>query len=225
MPATDLDFQNLQDRVLSFGYGEIDRANVKTWINMAYSDVMSRRRWSWAQATQSVVTVAGTSTVALSALSDPPQFFGRLAPVTTTAREPKYIPPMQFNDSVLRRPPSTTRSTPDYYTIFADTVTFYPVPDAAYTYTLHYWKGATDLSANGDKPIIPRQWRSVLVHGALRYAAERDRNNDSLARRTAEYERWIENMIGADNLQQSETGLKAEMPNGYYGLFDEVRAW
>lgn len=223
MAATDLTFLELQDRVLSFGYGEVDRARVKMWINMAYSDIMSRRRWRWAQATQSVVTVAGTATVALSALSDPPQFFGRLAPVTASAREPVYLDAMQFNDNVSRRPPITSRGLPDTYTIFGDTITFYPTPDAAYTYTLHYWKGATDLSADGDKPIIPRQWRTVLVYGALRYAAERDRNDNSLARRTAEYEKWIANMIGADNLSQSETGARSEMPGGYYGLFDDVR--
>lgn len=188
---------------------------------MAYDDIMSRRRWSWAEATESVTTVAGTQTLTLSGLSDPPQFWGRLYPTTLNLQEPVYLDPMRRNDGFTRRPFDTSwRGVPQYYTFYGDTITFYPIPDGAYVYTLYYWKGAAEMSGDTEKPIIPRQWRHVLVYGALRYAAERDRNDNSLARRTAEYEKMIANMIGAENLRQSETGILAEMPGHYYGAFD-----
>jgi hypothetical protein len=220
MPATNLTFKNLQDRVLSFGYGETARTNVKEWINMAYSDVMSRRRWSWSQDTQTVVTVAGTPTVTLASLTDPPLFWGRLYPTTSNLREPTYLDPMRYNDGLTRQSPSLTRGIPEYYTIFDQTVTFYPTPNGVYTFTLYYWKGAAEMVNDADQPLIPAQWRNVLVYGALRFAAERDRNDNSLARRTAEYEKNIAHMIGAENLLQAETGLRVEMPEYYYGRYD-----
>lgn len=224
MAATDMTFVDIQDRVLAFGYGEVDRANVKRWINQAYDDIISRRRWSWLQDTQSVSTVANQQTLVVSGLTDPPNFWGRLYPTTTNLMEPEFLDPMKFNDGLTRRPYDTGwRGVPQYYTIFDDTITFYPTPDAVYTYTLYYWRGTPELVGDSDVPLIPRQWRHVLVYGALRYAAERDRNDASVIRRTAEYEKNIANMIGAENLRQMETGLVAEMPQNYYGVFDTPR--
>lgn len=221
MAATDLTFKNIQDRVLTFGYGEVDRANVKIWINMAYDDIISRTRWSWLEATETVTTVANQQTLTLSGITDPPQTWGRLYPTTTNLQEPTYLDPMRMNDGLTRRPFDTSwKGVPQYYTFFGDTITFYPIPDAAYVYTLFYWKGTPELSADGDLPLIPKQWRHVLVYGALRYAAEKDRNDNSLARRTAEYEKMILNMLGMEKLRQKETGLYAEMPGHYYGVFD-----
>jgi hypothetical protein len=226
MAATSLTFVQLQDRVLNYGYGEVDRTRVKSWINQAYDDVISRRRWSWLEATETVTTVANQQTLTLSGITDPPLYWGRLRPNAVGVREPVYLDPMRYTDGVTRRATGATdKGQPSVYTFFGDTITFWPIPDAAYGYTLYYWKGTTELVNDADVPLVPAQWRHVLVMGALRYAAERDRNDASLMRRTAEYEKNIANMLGSEYMRQAETGLTAEMPNNYYGEFDPGRSF
>lgn len=58
-----------------------------------------------------------------------------------------------------------------YITPSGQSVGFYPIPDGVYTVSLPYWKKAVDLAANTDTPLIPSQYRSIIVHRALmRYA-------------------------------------------------------
>ena len=46
----------------------------------------------------------------------------------------------------------------------------YPYPDKAYTLTFEYYKKPTALSAHGDVPLVPEQYRQVIVDGATAYA-------------------------------------------------------
>ena len=46
----------------------------------------------------------------------------------------------------------------------------FPYPDKAYELKLEYYKKPTALSAHGDVPTIPEQYRQVIVDGATAYA-------------------------------------------------------
>jgi len=46
----------------------------------------------------------------------------------------------------------------------------YPYPDKAYTLKFEYYKKPTALSAHGDVPLVPEQYRQVIVDGATAYA-------------------------------------------------------
>jgi len=46
----------------------------------------------------------------------------------------------------------------------------YPYPDKAYTLTFEYYKKPTALSAHGDVPLVPEQYRQVIVDGATAYS-------------------------------------------------------
>jgi len=46
----------------------------------------------------------------------------------------------------------------------------YPYPDKAYTLKFEYYRKPTALSAHGDVPLVPEQYRQVIVDGATAYA-------------------------------------------------------
>ena len=46
----------------------------------------------------------------------------------------------------------------------------YPYPDKAYTLTFEYYKKPIALSAHGDVPLVPEQYRQVIVDGATAYS-------------------------------------------------------
>lgn len=225
MNLTDLTFKNLQDRCLDYGYGEVDRNRFKTWLNEAQMDIMTRRRWSWAGATQTITTSANTQNY--TTLTDTAViYWGRLKPTVSSIPEPRYIDNMTLADDWTRHAQDATDTgMPQAYTIWGSptttwTLTFFPIPDNVYTYTLYYYRGIVDLSGDSDISIIPSQWRMVLVKGALVAAAERDRDQQAIARRTADYENMIRRMEGADPLTDRESERKARMPRHYHNMYD-----
>lgn len=222
-PSTGQTYQNLQDQVISYGWGEVDRDRIKQFINDAYRQIASERRWSWTEATQNIATTAGTGTNSLGALTtNYPAFWGRLMPTAAGQKEPKFLDMFAFDQNGYNRNfQGTTQGMPTHYTIHNDTITWYPIPDAIYTYALKYWRHAVNLSANGDYPLILPGDREVLVYGALYRLAMRQGDAQRAALYKNEYEAQLENMRRKDfALKQNETELKVPMPPGYHGWFD-----
>ena len=218
-------YKQLQDRVLTYGYGEVDRANVKSWLNEAYEDIVRSYRWPWLQATQTITTVAGTQTVALPA-TPPILFFGRLKPTSSSALlEPKFLSEMDFREYMPNRKFTSTvatdRGVPTYYSIFAGNLNFYPVPDAVYTFSLRYWKGITTLpSADGDTYLCPDPYLDALVINALSRAAMRENDMAKYQVYVAQYTAHVAQMMRNTKSEQGETPKRAAMPNTYAGRYD-----
>lgn len=218
-----LTYKNLQDRCLTYGYGEVDRANIKTWLNEAYENLVHQYRWPFLQATASIVTVAGTQTVALPT-SPPVLFFGRLKPgASTTTTEPRYLSEMDFREYMPHREYTDTGDVgePEHYSIFAGNINFYPVPDQVYTYSLRYWKGITTLpTADGDTYLIPDQYLDNLVVYALSRAAMRENDYGKYQVLMAQYTSNVGQMMRNAKLEQGETPRRAPMPGHYGGAYD-----
>jgi hypothetical protein len=218
-------YKQLQDRVLTYGYGEVDRANVKTWLNETYEDLVRSFKWPWLQATQTITTVAGTQTVALPA-SPPILFFGRLKPTSSSAlKEPKFLSEMDFRDYMPHREFTDTtsayRGQPKYYSIFAGNINFYPVPDAVYTYSLRYWKGIATLpTADSDTYLCPDPYLDNLVVGALARAAMRENDMGKYQVYTAQYVANIAQMMRNAKAEQGETPRRASLASTYAGVYD-----
>lgn len=277
------------------GYGNVDLGNVKMWINMAYSDVANRRRWSWLQSRQSVnvtsgkriyslptldlmgttTTTGSTSTPAISNTDwwaigdvayfydstnttlrgsspvtavgsnfltispsqtltsgdlvyrggwgvDNPIYFGRLRPATANNQpEPRFIDYRKMTPDYHRAyVDPTATGIPSAYTIWQNKLEIFPWPDTTYTFELYYWTGVSDLVNDTDRPLIPAQFRDILVWGALMHAADRDRDEGLRNARGAEFDKLLHVMEAAEEFSQQETILKAEMPGHYYGTFD-----
>lgn len=206
----------------TFGYGSTDLGNIKIWINMAYEDIATRRRWSWLQNTETIAITSGVSKYALTAMSDTPIYWGRLRPASSTAqREPRFIDPTKMGDDYTRMflDPTNT-GTPNAYTIWDGVLEVFPYPDQAYNYTLYYWTGVSEMVNPTDICLIPSQFRNVLVFGALMFAADQDRDLGMWNSRHAAYEDLLKQMYDAEPFDNLETVLKAEMPRNYYGAYD-----
>lgn len=220
-----LTYKNLQDRCLTYGYGEVDRANFKSWLNEAYEELVRSYKWPFLEATASIVTVAGTQTVAIPS-SPPVLFFGRLKPASsTTTTEPQFLSELDFRDYMPTREYTDTsaayRGKPKYYSIFAGNLNFYPVPDAVYTYSLRYWKGITTLpTADGDTYLVPDAYLDNLVINALARAAMRENDMGKYQVYMTQYTSNVQQMMRNAKAQQQETIRRAPMPSSYNGVYD-----
>jgi len=217
-----LAFSDLVERVKTFGYGDEDEVFIKTWLNMAYQDVATRKRWAWTEATEDVVTAVGVETTAFSALSETPAFFGRLKPTTSGLIIPDYQDNMDFEDNHTRHV-TIAQGMPTSYTIWNGLIRWYPIPNDVYTYQLQYWAIPFELVNDTDYPLVPPQYRNVLVVGALLMAADRDHNPQLYAQRLQYYETLIRNMFGHDWAKDAETRKRAAMPDSYGGMYGGSR--
>src|SRR5262245_58087270 len=128
-----LSFVNLQDRTMALGnYGEADRTNIKTFINVAYFDVAKRRRWNWLQASTSITTSAGTPTVAVPTTVQA-HAFGRLRPTDVNTDEPDFLEDYADFDRRTRESLDTlsTSQSPSCVSILNNSFYFYPTPAVA----------------------------------------------------------------------------------------------
>lgn len=147
-------FVDLQDRVIDAGgYGEVDRAKLKTFINIAYRDCASRRRWSWTEKQLTITTAANTGTNTVPV--DQSQF-GRLRPATSGIAEPDYLDWQTYSvDFHSTAPADLSVGVPEVYSLYDDKIWWNPIPNAAYSYSLQYWQSPADLVADDDAPMMP----------------------------------------------------------------------
>lgn len=214
-------FLNVQDRALDFNYGTADRTRIKTFINMAYRDLIKRHRWSWLEESTTVTTTAGQVSTSLSGVTDLMEF-GRLRRASaTTSVDPEYIDWNEWSKDFHRNVASQLpQGTPTKYSYWEGVIYWDKTPDATYTYTLYYWKRPVDLSADADVPLIPEQERDVLVFGALYYAALRDNDLPRMNQYQQLYEGMVAQMWRSDNLKQKQTPRKIRMPRSYGGSYE-----
>lgn len=216
-----LTYKNLQDRCLTYGYGEVDRTNLKTWLNEAYEDLVRQHKWPFLEATATITTVAGTQTVAVPT-SPPVLFFGRLKP-TVEIDEPRFLSEMDFREYMPHREytDANDRGVPEMYSIFAGNFNFYPVPDAVYTYSMRYWKGVGTLpSGDSDTYLIPDMYLDILVLGALSRAAMRENDMGKYQVYMTQHTVNVQQMLRNYKSQQQETPRRAPLPAHYAGAYD-----
>lgn len=188
---------------------------------MAYRDIAGRHRWSWLEESVSITTTAAAPTTAITTADF--MYFGRLRPNSAnTLLTPDFVPWNAMRDDFMRTSPTRLPiGPPTKYSVWENTIYWYPIPDAVYTYSMQYWKQPPDLFSDGDVPLIREKDRDVLVFGALAYAALRDNDMPRMATFQNQYEGMIAKMWRLDNLEQSETTRKIAMPKSYGGIYGD----
>lgn len=172
-------FKEIQDRTLDL-LGKSDtttRNRVSNWINMGYQDFVLREVWPFREVTGTLNTVAGTQEYDLSTeFSDIDE--QNILSVSLQGGAEDKLPYVPFNQLRAEHPDldSDGSSTPQKYYLKAGSIGFHPQPDAAITVFIDYYKTPMDLSADSDKPIIPKAYREALMHYAL--SLEHDFNTD-----------------------------------------------
>lgn len=132
-------------------------ARVKRWINDAYHEICQTADWPFLETT--------TSSSAPVTLTD-------LRKVLTvhdaTNRQPLRPTTRKWIIATFGENASTS-GYPRFYYVENQVVRAYPVSG---TITVYYLKFPTDLSANGDTPVVPTRFHDLIVDGAVKRAYE-----------------------------------------------------
>jgi len=172
-------YKEEQDRVLDLisKSDSTTRNRVKNWINMGYYDFVLRELWPFRETTGTLALVQGTQEYDLSSnfstLDE--QNIISVALQGTSQKKLTYWP---FNQLRADKPDFDFegQGTPERYYLKAGSIGFWPVPDAASTVFLDYYKIPTEMVGDDAEPIIPISYREALIHYAL--AMEHDYNGD-----------------------------------------------
>lgn len=213
-----LTYGDVLTRVLDFGWGSsTDTARINKWINTIYRDVASRWRWPWMQSSVAVATTPGLASTTISTAVDQ---WGRLRPNEAGLVVPQFVDWHSFNnDFIVVAPADLGSGMPSVYSISGSKIYWNPIPDDIYAYTAECWITPTDLSASGDEPLIPAADRDVLIAGACKLAAMRDKDWAAVKVWEDQYEGMIAKMKTKANLRQTETPRRVPMPEEYGGIF------
>lgn len=209
-----MDFKDMQDQVLSRGYGEADRVRVRAWINECGQEVNHYRRWSWDLVRSNVNTVAGTEAITQPATQE------YLARIEYTDTNGALVPVDFFNENpeqpFLSFAP-TERGRPLYYAPFTDTsILLRPIPDAVYSLSVVGYQRWTQLASDSAVPTAPAEHRVVYIYGALKKAAERDKSLDMIAYYDSEYQAALAGMVRYEDTVRHRGGpARASLPAAY----------
>lgn len=140
------------------------------WINQAWTEIQSSRKWNFLWKASTFNTVIGQN------LYDPVENLA-LNPVLDSWSGVRYEGlelPCILWDNFSRVAPASGK--PASYTIRPDNVLqFDALPDAVYAYSFEYYREPQVLVAGTDVPIIAAQHHQAIVYQAMLYlAAEQD---------------------------------------------------
>ena len=166
--------------------GEAGR--VVDWILEANDDIQNiRATWKFLQESFSKSTVDGTQNYTLSDLSLTDLGSWKLGEDTdmtiySSAADETfllYVPWDEFRALYLFGANRSSSGRPTVVTVKPDnSISFWPIPDAVYTFTGEYFKKAQTMTADDDESLIPSQfhmivvWRGLMFYGAYSGAAD-----------------------------------------------------
>lgn len=138
-------------------------ADIDGWINLIYAEIFQALR---VEATATLSLTANVDNVTL-----PTDFYlARRVEIQTIAGSTNWaeIRPSSVD---LRSPVDPVNPTltgvPTGYYVYGNKIIFVPVPNAAYSATLYYYKNATALVADGDSIVYPEGVSTVKFDDAI----------------------------------------------------------
>lgn len=94
----------------------------------------------------------------------------------------------------------TATGRPQRYAVGAqgadNTIRIWPVPDAAYTVRVRYFREPGTMVSGSDSPVIPERWQDLLVSYALIRCYERENDYNSAQYHQGVFDRDLEKMKG-----------------------------
>jgi hypothetical protein len=205
-----MNFLEMQNEVLAHGFQqEVYRARVKNWLNEAQSRIARLLELPSLYATSTISAVNGTDTYNL------PSDVIRINGVTnaTSPLELTYVEdPADINYSNQN---GQNLGEPQYYAFTGTSLRLSPVPNAAYTLTLDYYKAPSALAADGDTSSLPSDYHDVMISYALSRAY---RSEDDMQMSQFFYAEFMRDLqfMGADRQAVVRDGPR-QVP-GMWGL-------
>lgn len=152
---------------------------VVEWTALAYESVQNLRpNWGFLQTEFTFQTIVSTANYTKAAVTLPElgswktDSFRCYLTATGVADEMEleYVPWDVFRFAYNRGTQSTMTGRPIVVTVKPDlSLTLWPIPSAVYTVDGEYFMRAQEMAADGDEPLIPQQFQSVILWRALMY--------------------------------------------------------
>lgn len=210
----------VQRRVRDTQYSSTE---IKDYLNDTQNDVFNEYRLPFMQASQGYTLVAGTSDIT-NGVGLPTDYVQALDITLTTAGYEKVLNYIDVSelDNIHPDPDDTTVNpvnVPENWYFYADTIKVYPVPAAAYTLTLRYYKKPTVLSSDSDVPDIPSEFQEILVMGAAYRVLQVKDNYDQAGILQNKYDEILQKLVV--KYSQRQVGAPQRMRINRYALSKE----
>lgn len=212
-----MNLTQLQTQLQAFGYGTETTAQQTAFLNDAYRTICGGDRWPFLEKQNNVLTVVPPSNVVdLSTItdlaeldsvriaipSDQTQFYN------ITNIEPQPMRDLEHGDQEA--------AVPSHWSIVANKLHLWPFPDQAYTMYIDYIFIPADLAAGTDVPVIPVIYHDVIVWGAVKMMAQRERDIYSANMAEQVYEEKLKSFKEAYQLRQRQNSSTVK-DSGYWG--------
>jgi hypothetical protein len=197
-----------------------DSATAQTeMLNSVYRALAGKRRWPWMEAQATITLVAGTAAYSIAAITDWLHPDAARVEIGTEYPVLEYQDPQAFRDLAHQ---DRDRGVPQLWTWARGQLHVWPSPDRAYTLTVDYTKDPPDLSSDSDTPIFAATYHDVLVWGALKEIAFRQRDWGAHQYAKQEYDARFGEMERAYGLRQRQTSGKVK-ESGFYSQWSPMR--
>lgn len=199
-----MDFDTIQTTVAS----ELNRSDLSTaisgWVNIAYHDIMSRRMWSFLQATAEV-----PSSVAQYRYKLPDDFWDIRDVILDDGQSSVVLPVVSGETYDLSYPdPSAdsvgkpivccvTRGVSPLESQYSE-LWVWPPPDSVYTIRVRYYMNFGDLAAGTDVPKIPARFHRGIVFGAVELGMMRLREYEAAGMWRGKKEEVVAQMVASE---------------------------
>jgi len=182
------------------------RAFMLKCLNLTIKNIQTRQEqwhWKWLEKTVTTPTVSGQMDYDMPTDIDDYKIFSVFD--RTNNRNYTFVP----HDKFLRYVPNPSLNTGGsyIYTLWADTLKLYPVPDSAYTLFVKYISKITALVDDANTIEIPEKYDPVIIDGALRYAYKFDPELGTETTQVALYEAGINQMEAENRTNINDLGV------------------
>jgi hypothetical protein len=153
----------LRKRIGNPDTSDVTDADLTDIINQAYKDIADRFRFHQVRRLCSFDTVSGSKNYEL------PSALVSIINVRDRTSGDKLTKTDLRDDASQESEDDDDQGQPLYYIRLRNFIRLEPTPDGVYKIEIFYKAGITDLSADGDSPILPDPWHEGILKLARHY--------------------------------------------------------
>lgn len=208
----------LQAAIQAHGYDSSTAADQLVFINNTYRQLHGKARWPFLEAQDTTMsTTAGTWIYAWPMTNWRNIDAVRLTQVAFQGYfNMEYMNPQDFRDLENSYPQP---GQPEYWSMIDQKLHIWPPPDGVYNVVIDYIIEPPDLAAPTDIPILPVAYHDILVWGAIKQIAYRERDLYSNEIANGEYQTALQQFQEEYNLVQRQTSARVKKSQGSGRLY------